>query len=62
MCEDDRIYEMERALSLLGLEKCIYCSSWDKKSNFEIVKIDKVDGAWRTKYCCSVCQVEYRHG
>ena len=60
MCDDYRIPEIESALELLGLEKCDYCSSWDKKENFKTIRLDKVDGAYRTKTCCSSCQKIYK--
>jgi hypothetical protein len=58
MCFDysERIREIENALELLGLEKCNYCSEWDRKQNFKDIQIGKVDGAWITRRYCTECQ------
>ena len=56
MDEFDKLYEIEKALELLGLEKCNYCSSWDKKINFKDIRLELIDGAWRTERYCTDCQ------
>jgi hypothetical protein len=62
MCDYDydRIFEIESALELLGLEKCDYCSEWDKKANYKKIKLGKVEGVEVTKTCCTGCQQEYK--
>jgi hypothetical protein len=55
MYDSDRIDLIEKALQLLGLEKCNYCSEWDKQSNFKDIRIGKVDGAWITRRYCTNC-------
>jgi len=43
MCNLDRIFEIEQALEVLGLEKCSFCSTWCKERNFrEVISEDKV--------------------